>query len=76
MKWLTNIPDPNNKDIAYWALQVPVSEKRSEVWEKHLDWLEGKTIGDPKGSSEYSVARRKQAGWVGVYEVENKDGEK
>jgi len=71
MKWLTNIPDPTNKNIAYWALPVALNEKRADVWEKHLDWLEGKTIGDPKPMPGYSsVAQRKMAGWVGVYEIE------
>ena len=71
MKWLANIPDPANKDIAYWALPVALNEKRAEVWQKHLDWLEDKIIGDPKESSECSIIRRKKAGWVGVYEVDN-----
>ena len=62
MKWLANIPDPKNKEIAYWALPVALNEKRSEVWEKHLQWLEDKIIGDPKESAEYSVVRRKKAG--------------
>ena len=68
MKWLTNIPDPNDYAVAYWALAVPIDTPRAEAWEKHLAWLSDKHIGDPKEMPGHSVAQLKRMGYVGVYE--------
>lgn len=66
MKWITNIYDPSKKDAKKF-LQRSIRETPEEAWRRHLQWLEGKTIGEPMPSDYYTVEQMKAQGLVGVY---------
>jgi hypothetical protein len=60
MKWLTNLADPQNKNVT-----LSVSERQ-----EYVDYLKGKITGDPKETEIYSVEELKEMGMIGVYETD------
>jgi hypothetical protein len=74
MRFLTNIHDPEDpKAKMYLALSFedfmdPQGHERA--WQRHLDWLKDKVIGEPKGTDAYTSEQLKEMGMVGVYAID------
>jgi hypothetical protein len=76
MRFLTNTHDPKDaKAKMYLAVEYHEAfdpQGRERAWQRHLDYLRDKIIGEPQGTEAYTVEQLKEMGMVGVYA---KDGE-
>jgi hypothetical protein len=66
MKWLSNIYNPKEDDARYHVTRM-IDETDQEAWERYLDWLKGKVIGQPKATSAFTVEELEEMKMVGVY---------
>ena len=66
MNFLSNIPNPKS-EYAKSMVTRARNETQQEAWENHLEWLEGKIIGDPSPTSTHTVEQLKAMDMVGVY---------
>ena len=71
MRFLTNIHNPKDpKAKMYLALSFDEAfdpQGHERAWQRHLDWLKDKIIGEPQGTDTYTSAQLKEMGMVGVY---------
>lgn len=66
MKFLDNTHDPKDPRARFY-LSTELRQTHEEAWKMHLQWLEGKIIGDPQPTDTYTVEQLKAMGLVGVY---------
>ena len=66
MKFLMNIYNPELPDV-YRTVLRSFEETQEEAWQHHLNWLQGKIIGDPVATEFYTVEQLKAMNLVGVY---------
>lgn len=66
MKFLSNIHDPKDPNARMY-LPCDFHEAPEQAWQRHLEWLKGKVIAEPKATEKYSVSELKQMNMVGVY---------
>lgn len=64
--FLSNTGDPKDPNASMYVARG-TDETAAEAWQHHLQWLNGKIIGEPRGSSKYTSAELKARGLVGVY---------
>lgn len=77
MRFLVNIPDPDNplskQYLALPFIETLTPQKRKRAWERHLEGLRGKVIGEPQETGTYTSAQLKEMGLVGVYTTEGEE---
>lgn len=66
LRWLSNTYDPSKPDAPTYVMRM-VDQSSADAWQSYLDWLHGKTIGEPRATEYFSVAELKTMGMVGVY---------
>lgn len=71
LEFLTNTPDPEDPK-AQMHLAVDFHEwgdpqGRERAWQRHLEYLSDKVIGDPQGTEKHTVEELKAMGMVGIY---------
>lgn len=67
MKWLTNLYDPQKDDAKLHIVHSP-HETQEQAWQRELEYLRGKIVGEPKATANCSVIELKAMGMVGIYE--------
>jgi len=72
MKWLTNLYDPRSKDAEKYII-TGINQTKMQEWRNQKNWLDGKTIGEPKATKDYTVEQLKEMGMVGVYAKDKKE---
>ena len=73
--WIINTHDPKDVEGAKRNLRLSMEDfstpdGRERAWQRHLEWLEDKAIGDPQATPSYTVEELKQMGVVGVYVID------
>ena len=70
MRFLQNTYNPEAKDAGIHLTQLH-NETPEESWESYLRWLDGKIIGEPQATRDYTVEQLKARNVVGVYVADN-----